>query len=150
MSHYTFDEIISLPQQSSELTLKDLLARAREDLVADEVVIEFSRDVIERLECPSCYAVEEVFRPVGALSFEQGKCPADGHLRMVITRHSFSGNEPIGTKRLSELGLPLFDIFTARSAEKELAYLLAADGEQVLGSLAASTLNTECYGKGKA
>src|SRR5215470_863162 len=46
MSHHTFAEIISLEQTSRELTLKQLLARARQDLGSLDVVVEFSRDVI--------------------------------------------------------------------------------------------------------
>jgi len=36
----------------------------------------------------------------------------------------------------SELGLPPFDIFTARTASREIGYLLAGDAPDVLGPLA--------------
>ena len=50
--------------------------------------------------------------------------------------HAYQGQEDFGSRKLSELGLPLYDIFTARSGEREIGYLLAGDAPQVLGVLA--------------
>jgi hypothetical protein len=41
--------------------------------------------------------------------------------------------EAFGSRKLNRLGLPLFDIFTARSSSGEISYLLADDREQILG-----------------
>jgi len=147
MSHYTLNDVVHLKERSSEITLAALLERAQRDLGREEVVVEFSRDVIERLECPSCRAAEDVFRPVGTVSFEQGKCPNDGHLRTVTIRHSFAAGEAIGQRKLSELGLPQFDVFTARSAQREIGYLLGGDADAVLGELGRAPL--ERYGEAK-
>jgi hypothetical protein len=35
---------------------------------------------------------------------------------------------------LDQLGLPLFDVFTVRTAEREKAYLMAGDKSAVLGN----------------
>ena len=52
------------------------------------------------------------------------------------------GAEPwLSQRRLDQLGLPRFDIFTARSEEAEISYCIAGDAESVLGPLAASSLN---------
>jgi molybdopterin/thiamine biosynthesis adenylyltransferase len=136
MSHYTLTRIIELPQCSSELTLNDLLQRARHDLSSTHVSIEFSRDVIHTLVCPRCAAQEELFAPVGSIAFQEGRCPKDGEMRVVNTIHSFSGTEPFGHRTLDRLGLPLFDLFTARSGDTELGYLIAGDREKVLGTFA--------------
>jgi adenylyltransferase/sulfurtransferase len=136
MSHYTLPEIVRLPETSTALTLEALLARARNDLGASEVVLEFSRDVIHRLVCPRCGAVEERFVPLGRIHYEEGACACDGQPRVVETIHGYTGTEPWGSRRLSELGLPAFDIFTARSAQREIGYLLAGDAATVLGPLA--------------
>ena len=47
----------------------------------------------------------------------------------------------LGKRRLDQLGLPLFDIFTARSREAEISYCIAGDAEAVLGPLATSSLS---------
>ncbi len=138
MSHYTFEEVVPVPETSRELTLRQLLAHARQRLESEEVSLEFSRDVIHKLACPNCRAEEEVFAAVGSVPYARGKCPACGQVRAVITAHSYSGAESFGDRSLDQLGLPPFDIFTARSAERELACLIAGDEQAALGPLAAA------------
>lgn len=136
MSHYVFPEVTALSSASREMTLAQLLERARKDLGTEEVTIDFSRDIIHKLACGECGREEELFSPVGAVPYARGKCPADGHMRAVISAHSYSGTEPFGDRSLDHLGLPPFDVFTARSGEREIAYLLAGDQNTVLGNLA--------------
>ena len=133
MSHYTLEQIVECPERSSQLALADLLERGKRDLGAANVTIEFSLDVLHKLVCPKCGTEEERFAPVGSISFEQGKCPKDGQMCTVVTIHNYSGNESYGARSLDQLGLPLFDVFTARSAEREIGYLIAGDHEAVLG-----------------
>jgi hypothetical protein len=54
-------------------------------------------------------------------------------MRTVQTVHGYSGAEAYGERTLDKLGLPLFDVFAARSAEREIAYLIAGDQQEVLG-----------------
>src|SRR3984893_16428159 len=135
MSHYTLPSVVSLPQRSSELTLQELWQRASNDLASSELTIEFSRDVLHKLVCAHCGAEEILFVPVGSIRYEAGRCPADGHMRVVHTLHGYEGREPHGSRKLSELGLPPFDIFTARTSSREIGYLLAGDAPEVLGPL---------------
>ena len=134
MSHYTLENVVDLPARSRELTLAALRERAQRDLQFSDVTIEFSRDIIHKLVCPACKREEEIFAPVGSLSFEQGRCQHDGQMRIVETAHSFSGAEPYGSRTLDQLGLPLFDVFTARGNDHEIGYLLAGDAAQVFGA----------------
>jgi molybdopterin/thiamine biosynthesis adenylyltransferase len=136
LSHHTLTEVVRLEERSRELTPGKLLERARRELGAQDVVLEFSRDVIHKLVCSQCGAEEEVFAAVGSVAFARGKCPRDGQMRAVITAHSYSGEEAFGSRRLDEIGLPLFDVFTARSSEREIAYLVGGDEKEVLGQLA--------------
>jgi hypothetical protein len=136
MSHYTLPKVIELPQRSKELTLFDLHQRAKRDLNSQEAVIEFSRDVIHKLVCPQCGAEEEKFVPVGSVRYNEGRCSKDGTMRIVETLHGISGSEAFGARALNNLGLPEFDLFTARSGEKEIGYLLAGDREKSLGNVA--------------
>jgi molybdopterin/thiamine biosynthesis adenylyltransferase len=136
MSHYTFAEIIPLQQTSHQLTLVELLAQARQRLGAEEIVIEFSRDIIHKLTCSGCGAEEELFAAVGTVPYARGKCPSCGQMRQVITAHNYTGAEPYGARTLDHLGLPAYDVFIARSAEREIAFLIAGDKEEVLGQMA--------------
>lgn len=136
MSHYMFEDVATLSQSSHEMTCSALLARSRRDLDAQEVVVEFSRDVIHKLACPGCGSEEELFAAVGTVAYARGRCPTCGQMRTVLTVHSFAGSESYGDRTLDRLGLPRFDAFVARSAEREIAYLIGGDAGQVLGPLA--------------
>jgi adenylyltransferase/sulfurtransferase len=133
MSHYIHEKVIELPQRSSDLTLAQLLEIARRDLHDANATLEFSRDIIHKLVCPQCGGVEEVFAPLGTISMQQGRCRQDSQIRTVVTAHAYSGHESWGSRKLDQLGLPLWDVFTARSADLECAYLMAGDQKTVLG-----------------
>ena len=146
MSHHTLEEIVALPQSSHELTLLDLWSRARRDLDAGRVTVEFSRDIIHKLVCPACSAEEELFTAVGAVPYARGRCPSCGQMRAVVTAHAFTGEEPFAHRTLDRLGLPRCDVFVARSAEKELAYVIDGDAGAVLGLLATTAPRARATG----
>ncbi len=133
MSHYTIPELVRLAERSDEITVKGLWMRACEDLRTREVTLELSREVIWRLVCPHCGQAEERFAPVGSVSYDEGVCPSDGRRRVVETIHSFTGTEAWGDRCLSRIGLPDFDVYLARSAEREIGYLMEGDRDAVLG-----------------
>lgn len=135
MSHYTLRQIVHLREGSGDLTLAQLLERAQSELRSPNVVIEFSRDVVQKFVCPACNREEELYQPVGSVSFERAKCHNDGQLRTVVTLHSYSGESELSGKPLSQLGLPLLDVFIARAGEREIAYIPYGDAQPVLGPL---------------
>lgn len=136
MSHYTLDQVVDISEASRELTLSRLLERARRHLDAREVTLEFSRDIIHKLVCPACGREEEIFAAAGTVPYARGRCAACGQQRTVVTAHSFSGTESFAERSLDSLGLPLYDVFVARSAEREMAYCISGDASAVLGKLA--------------
>ncbi len=137
MSHYTLPQIVHMDESSDELTLAALRQRAQQDLESCDVVIEFTRDVVQKFVCPACNEEEEMYQPVGSIPFERAKCMKDGQLRTVISLHSYSGEEELGGRTLNKLGLPLFDAFTARAKDREIAYVPYGDAPRVLGTLVA-------------
>jgi len=136
MSHYTLPKIVHLPETSQELTLEELRRRAQAELGSSDVVIEFSREVLQKFVCPNCKQEEELYRPVGTVPFEQAACRTDGHLRTVISLNSYLGDSEQGERKLSDLGLPPLDVFIARSGDREIGYTPYGDAPGVLGSLA--------------
>jgi adenylyltransferase/sulfurtransferase len=77
MSHYTLPQITHLEKSSGELTLQELRRRAQADLEAEEVVIEFSRDIVEKFVCPACKTEEPTFAAIASIPFEAARCPND-------------------------------------------------------------------------
>src|SRR5262249_46406793 len=71
ISHVTLSDVAELPQKSSDLTLEDLRRRGAKELGNDNVLVEFSRDIVHELECPQCRAKQELFVPVGSVRYEE-------------------------------------------------------------------------------
>ena len=136
MSHYVAPEIVRLTERSQDLSLEDLRKRAESDLGFEKVTLEFSRDVVQKFVCPACQEEEEKFAPAGSIPFEDARCENDGQLRTVISLHNYTGEKELRGRPLSALGLPLFDAFIARDAEREIAYIPYGDADEVLGALA--------------
>lgn len=139
MSHVPQTPIVEYHSTSEDTTLEELCDFARDQMGQDNVYLEFSRDIIESLVCPKCGAREELYAHVGSVSSAKGVCKSDGTMREVVTIHGFRSGDSIGNRRLSELGLPRFDLFVARSGIGELLILMTQDGPSVLGSLAKHT-----------
>ena len=135
MSHYTLPEIVHLPESSRELTLEDLRRRAQSDFGTpdEDTVIEFSRDILYKFVCPACNSEEEKYAAMGSTPFAAARCPNDGQTRSVISLHTYTGKESCRSRRLSDLGLPLFDLYIARHGDREIGYIPYGDAPQVLG-----------------
>jgi len=136
--HHSYERIVRLPAASSDLTLQDLHRTAQRELQAEAVVVEFSRDIIQKLACPTCGREEEMFVPLGSVNRGRARCPKDGTTRAVVAIHRYSGTESYGTRKLSELGLPPWDVYAARAGEAEVAFLMEGDAASVIGRLGAA------------
>ena len=134
MSHEVLDRIVFWPKSYRETTFAELFDFAQSQLGTADVTLEFSRDIIQKLRCPTCNAETDVYSCVGAVSAETGKCPLDATMREVITVHNFTGREPFGNRILAESGIPPFDLFIARSSDKEVGILIEPDSKQILGA----------------
>lgn len=142
MSHHVLARLMRLDARSDSMTAEELLDVASRELSAEDVTIEFSRDVIWKLVHPLTGEAEECFVPLGSLSREQGRDPADGVSRGVVTIHGFTRadlqtHEGWAGRRLSDWGLPLYDAFIARSGDTEIGFVFEGDAPQVLGPLVA-------------
>jgi molybdopterin/thiamine biosynthesis adenylyltransferase len=140
LSHEIFHNLIEFSGRSSETTLAELFCFAQKQFDADSALtLEFSRDVIRKLRCPRCGVEEDLFVPVGSIGAAEGRCSSCEAMREVITAHNYTGVEPYGGRTLSELGLPAFDVFNARSGAQEAQLLIAGDRDAVLGPLSPFT-----------
>jgi len=135
MSHHTWEAVVPIDRRSSEMTLRELWDEAARRVGTNDMVLEFSRDIIHKLVCPACHAEEELFAAVGSIPYDRGKCPKCGEMRIVVTLHSYDGSAEMGARSLRSLGLPAFDVFVARTAagDREVALLLDGDRASVLG-----------------
>lgn len=136
LSHSVLDVLHPVDRTSDQITMHELWQLGCTHLHASAVTLDFSRDIILALECPACATSSPVYAPVGHLHYDDARCPACSGQRVVRTAHSYNGTESFGTLTPRQLGLPLFDVLTARTLDAQIGLLFAADAPIVLGPLA--------------
>ena len=135
LSHEVYEHLTAWPKTSGETTLAQLHAYAQRQLGSSEVSVDFSRDIIQSLRCPRCGRSKEVFACAGTVSIDAGRCPDDGGEMEVTAIHGFTGKESYGERTISALGLPLYDVFVARSKDREMQILMEGDRGRALAGL---------------
>ncbi len=134
MSHETYGEIRETRWSAARTTLREVLETARRELGAS-AGIDFSRELLESLDCPACGRSERLFRSLSAVTEDEGLCPCGGR-RAPRLFHSLTGREDFLDRTLAEIGVPPWDILAGRAGSRIVAYELSADRESVLGDLA--------------
>ncbi len=134
MSHEPLEEVVSLDAGAGSITLAELLDKGRE-LVGAEAHLELPREVLWKLVCGKCSSEEEVFLSLGKVTNERARCPKCESMRDVRTFHRINGDEAFMHLTPAEIGLPAFDILTARSKTRAVGLELSGDAASVLGQL---------------
>jgi len=132
--HETFCRLEGLGRGAGDLTVGELLDKARSDL-GPEAVVQLSRDIVARLQCPACGATQPVFRSLGQVTEREAKCERCGEMQVPDTLLTLGLEEGLEEKTLLDIGVPLFDVVTARRGEQSVSYILDADAPKVLGQL---------------
>ena len=112
-----------------------MLAIVRQD-VGPRAQVEFERELCTRLHCPRCVATRDFFRSLGKVTVAAATCPECGEVCDPLLTHKLDGSEDYLDRTLAELGLPPYDIVTGREGLTMRHYLLRADRELALGSIA--------------
>jgi adenylyltransferase/sulfurtransferase len=133
-AHESFDPIDELEVGVADVTARELLGRAREDL-GPGATLELNEDVLIALRCAKCDVKEDIFRSLGKVTEKEGRCPRCSQQREVELTHSVLGDEPWLDRTLEELGVPPFDVVAARNGEAQRFYALEGDRARVLGPL---------------
>jgi len=91
--------------------------------------------VLTRLNCARCGASDAVFRSLGRVTEDEGRCPGCKQMREVKTISTIYGGEDFLHLSFRELGVPPFDIITARDGDRRLHIEFGGDRATVLGAL---------------
>lgn len=134
-SHEHFETVIELDASAETLSGRQLLQIARQRL-GPEAEIELARDVLEKLVCPRCGREEVLFASLGRVSGDKAPCPhCQAAQREVVTFYKLRGDEAFLDRPLAQLGVPAFDILSARVGGRLIGLELSGDAPTVLGSL---------------
>ena len=123
-----------LDWRRGETTARQLWERARADL-GPGAILEFQADLLRALECPGCGVETPCFSSLGRVTEREGLCSRCEAPRVPRIYHTLSGTEPFLDETLEHLGVPAWDVITARVGPQQVHYELAGDAEVVLGPL---------------
>ena len=135
-AHNRYQQIEKLGCGVADITIGELFGRARAKLGADDVSIDLSRDILCRLDCPKCVSSEPVFSSLGKITEERGICPKCREMRIPEIMSTIQPNSKIDNMTFGEIGVPYFDIVTARNASESCSYLFDRDAAKILGPIA--------------
>ncbi|MFQ6098559.1 MAG: ThiF family adenylyltransferase, partial [Armatimonadota bacterium] len=88
------------------------------------------------LKCEKCGTRQPIFRALGKVTVEEGKCPDCAQMRVPEMTHSVDGQPEFMDMTLEELGVPPYDIVRGREGLKMKHFLLAGDRRRALGAIA--------------
>lgn len=134
-AHDAFDSIESLALRVSEVTAGELLERLKGDL-GPTAVIEVNHDLLESLTCAACNETTPLLASLGRITEGQARCPRCAAPRQPNMYHTIGEDSKLLDRRLSELGIPPWDILGGRAGMQQRFYEFAGDRVDVLGELA--------------
>ena len=89
--------------------------------------LDLAREIVERVECPSCKSAREIWQPAEKIHEDELVCPACRNECSPVFLHSITAGSIALKKTAREAGLPSWDIVWARHADKYLGLEFAGD-----------------------
>ncbi|MBN1918374.1 MAG: ThiF family adenylyltransferase [Verrucomicrobia bacterium] len=118
--------IEAMADLDSGTPLRLIWNRAAERLGGIEA-LDLAREIVERLECPSCRRSERVLQPAERLREDQLVCPGCGQECAPVFIHSLGEASELLDLSARAIGLPEWDIVWARRDTRCLGIELAGD-----------------------
>ncbi len=132
--HDTYQALRMTGRSTTDTTVQDIINLARCELGGDAVV-GLSRDIVCALDCPICHKRHSIFTSLGKVREEDALCEECGELCVPDTLTTLGLNDDLDDKTLAQIGVPPFDVLTARNDERSVSYLFDGDAALVLGGL---------------
>jgi adenylyltransferase/sulfurtransferase len=130
-SHWTYGEIVELPNRAADTSLQEMLALAQSELGAD-AVIELDEELVLSLVCNRCQTTDAVMEPISAVSFDAAHCPSCGLVREVNMTHVIQGGEDFLQRTLSSVGVPPLHVLRAHNGREYRFFELTGDLQETL------------------
>jgi adenylyltransferase/sulfurtransferase len=130
LSHETYPDPIEVPLSASKHTAQELFAAVHQRLQDQtNARLSLDRDLVVTLDCTECGHQQEVFRPLQLVGMSEAQCPKCGKLSRPVLEHTIEEGSPLADKKLSQLGVPPYDIVRVTTDQGEQVFLLAGDRE---------------------
>lgn len=116
----------SVPSFHGGTPLTDILAEGVRRLGAVDA-LEFSREIVERVECITCQYHADVFLSAEKVHADQLVCPRCGQEGSPVFRHALAPDSPHLARTVRELGLPEWDVVWARRGGQAVGLEISGD-----------------------
>ena len=136
LSHETYPDPIELPLSAKSNSARDLLTAVREAVGEKsggdgKASLLLDRDLVVTLDCANCGTSQDVMRPLPLVGMSQAVCQECNQPQRPQLCHEVTLEGGMADRKLSELGIPPYDIVRVSTSEGEQVYLLAGDREGV-------------------
>jgi adenylyltransferase/sulfurtransferase len=131
LAHETLPTPEEFEGSAADTTVEDLLNRAAGPDQPAHLVL--PRDFVHAFRCDPCGNTAEVNRLRGLLHEEDGRCPDCGGDRWPETIRTIDRESPLRSRKLTNLGVPPYDIVTVKTPDKTKAFLLTGDRKALYG-----------------
>lgn len=140
LSHETFTEILELPLSAATTTVSELLSAACQarGWTCDTSQLVLDRDLVLSIDCIPCGTTRSIMKTLTQVGIRQVYCPVCHEIARPNITHAIEANSELAGRRLSELGVPPYDIVRVAAAEGECFVTLAADRDSFHTSCIAS------------
>ncbi len=135
ISHDTYADIQRIDKSIGLTTLGEMLALGRDEL-HPEAVLDLEKEIVVRLTCDPCGHEVQIRRVLGHVKPDEAKCPKCGKVMRPELTHTIDADCGFLECTFGDLGLPPYDVVTARYGLDRRHYLFAADRRAALGILA--------------
>lgn len=131
LSHETYDEPLELPLSSGS-TVGDLISAVEKETKNKFESIELDRDFLISLECVACEVKEVVGQPKATVDMKRAICKKCEHVMRLesisqLTSETEFAGKPASDLKLSEIGVPDYDIVKVATDGGSVFVLLADD-----------------------
>lgn len=133
LSHESYAQPVELPL-TTDHSVRELFEAAAEHLPSSsDWRLSLDRDLVTALECV-CGNTRDVMRPRSEVSHEEARCPSCGEWARPKLEHEVAAGNGWDGRRLSEIGIPAYDIVRFQSGDEQRTMLLAGDRAKYRGT----------------
>jgi adenylyltransferase/sulfurtransferase len=130
LSHETYPAAIEVPLSAGKHTARELFAAVHEHLHDQtNARLSLDRDLVVSLDCTVCGHSQEVLRPLQLVTMSEAQCSQCGKLSRPVLEHTIEEDSALAQKRLTQLGIPPYDIVRVTTDQGEQVFLLGGDRE---------------------
>jgi len=127
LSHETYDEPLELPLSAAATSVAELFQAIADENEQNPTRLVLDRDFLVNLVCRTCDRQVEINQPRCVVDSSRGICSKCDLPMAPETISSIEPNSPLFTRKLSELGVPDYDIVKVETDDDTSFVVLAGD-----------------------